>query len=52
MAALCLFMLIGGGLAWGSDAPGRRQGLFLAGKDGEPVPAPVRWGPRALMPEM
>jgi Ca-activated chloride channel homolog len=41
MAALCLLMLTGGGLAWGSDAPARRQGLFLAGKDGKPVPAPV-----------
>lgn len=41
MAALCLLMLIGGGLAWGSDAPARQQGLFLTGKDGKPVPAPV-----------
>jgi Ca-activated chloride channel family protein len=31
-------MLTGGGLAWGSD---RGQGLFLTGKDGKPVPAPV-----------
>ncbi len=38
MAALCLLMLMGGGLAWGSD---RGQGLFLAGKDGNLVPAPV-----------
>jgi Ca-activated chloride channel family protein len=39
-AALCLFFLIGSGLAWGSDRPG--QGLFLAGKDGTTrVPAPV-----------
>jgi Ca-activated chloride channel family protein len=40
MAALCLLLLIRCGLAWGSDAPGR-QGLFLAGKDGKTVPAPV-----------
>ena len=40
MAALCTFLLIGSGLAWGSDRPG--QGLFLAGKDGTTrVPAPV-----------
>lgn len=39
-AALCLFFLIGSGLAWGTDRPG--QGLFLAGKDGTTrVPAPV-----------
>jgi Ca-activated chloride channel family protein len=41
MAALFLFLVIGSGLAWGLDAPGRRQGLFLAGKDGQSVPAPV-----------
>ncbi|MFL6234835.1 MAG: VIT domain-containing protein [Thermoanaerobaculia bacterium] len=40
MATLCLLLLTGRGLAWGSDAPGR-QGLFLTGKDGKPVPAPV-----------
>ena len=41
MAALCFLVLIGRGLVWGSDAPDRRQGLFLAGKDGNAVPAPV-----------
>ncbi len=41
MAALCFLLLIGSGLAWGSDAPDRQQGLFLAGKDGTRVPAPV-----------
>ncbi|MFL6264113.1 MAG: VIT domain-containing protein [Thermoanaerobaculia bacterium] len=40
MATLCLFLLTGRGLAWGSDAPGR-QGLFLTGKNGQSVPAPV-----------
>jgi Ca-activated chloride channel family protein len=38
-AALCLWFLIGSGLAWGSDRLG--QGLFVAGKDGKAVPAPV-----------
>jgi Ca-activated chloride channel family protein len=41
MAALCGLLSIGGGLAWGAEAPERRQGLFLAGKDGRSVPAPV-----------
>ncbi len=41
MAALCLIFMIGSGLAWGADAPDRRQGLFLAGKEGKTVPAPV-----------
>jgi Ca-activated chloride channel family protein len=41
MAALCLIFMIGSGLAWGADTPDRRQGLFLAGKDGNSVPAPV-----------
>jgi Ca-activated chloride channel family protein len=41
MAALCGLLSIGGGLAWGTDAPERRQGLFLAGQEGEPAPAPV-----------
>src|SRR3954447_281535 len=41
MATLCLFFLTGSGLAWGSDAPGQRQGLFLAGRDGKSIPAPV-----------
>jgi Ca-activated chloride channel homolog len=42
MAALCLLMvLIGSGLARGAEEPARRQGLFLAAKDGNPVPAPV-----------
>jgi Ca-activated chloride channel homolog len=39
MAALGLLMLMGGGsLAWGED---QDQGLFLTGKDGDSVPAPV-----------
>jgi Ca-activated chloride channel family protein len=41
MAALCLIFMIGSGLAWGADAPDRRQGLLLSGKGGNPVPAPV-----------
>jgi Ca-activated chloride channel family protein len=41
MAALCGLLSIGGGVAWGADAPERRQGLFLADKDGKSVPAPV-----------
>jgi Ca-activated chloride channel family protein len=41
MAALCGLLAIGGGVAWGADRPDRRQGLFLAGTDGETVPAPV-----------
>ncbi len=41
MAALCLMFLIGSGLARGAEEPARRQGLFLAAKDGSPVPAPV-----------
>jgi Ca-activated chloride channel family protein len=41
MAALFLFLAIGSGLAWGADATDHRQGLFLAGEDGETVPAPV-----------
>jgi len=40
IAALGLFLLIGSGLAWGEDWPGR--GLFVAGRDGTArVPAPV-----------
>src|SRR6201746_377370 len=39
VAALCLLSLIGNVSARGADAPG--QGLFLAGKDGNSVPAPV-----------
>jgi Ca-activated chloride channel family protein len=38
MAALCFLLLTGSGLAWGSD---HGQGLFLTGKDGQSVPAPV-----------
>ncbi len=41
MAALCGLLSIGGGLAWGADTAERRQGLFLADKDGKSVPAPV-----------
>jgi Ca-activated chloride channel family protein len=41
MAALCGLLMIGRGLAWGAEAPARRQGLFLADKDGKSVPAPV-----------
>ncbi|HEX9941536.1 MAG TPA: marine proteobacterial sortase target protein [Thermoanaerobaculia bacterium] len=37
MAALCLSLVLGSGLAWAED---RRQGLYLAGQDGA-VPAPV-----------
>ncbi|HSU81462.1 MAG TPA: VIT domain-containing protein, partial [Thermoanaerobaculia bacterium] len=38
MAALCFLLLTGSGLAWGSD---HGQGLFLTGKNGQSVPAPV-----------
>jgi Ca-activated chloride channel family protein len=40
MAALCFLWLTGSALAWGSSCT-CRQGLFVPGKDGALVPAPI-----------